>query len=117
MQFSTGLLALALAAAGVSASPNPLLAPRQAGVVYVRFYPQANCGGDWLEDTVYFDDQTGTCRAETLQLQYASWKVERNEATRNLNVYSGSTCNGPAQTIAGGNTPCTNSRIGSVQFS
>lgn len=82
MQFTTGLLALALAAAGVSAAPNPLIQARQAGVVYVRFYPQANCQGEWLEDTVYFDDQTGTCRRETLTLTYASWRVERNEAVR-----------------------------------
>ena len=119
MQFATGLFALALAAAGVSAAPNPLLQARQAGVVYVRFYPQADCQGEWLEDTVYFDDQSGICKTETLTIPYTSWKIERNEAVRTLNVHTTATCsaNSNSKAIAGGATPCTNSRIGSVQFS
>jgi hypothetical protein len=114
MQFATGLLAFALAAAGVSAAPS--INERQAGVVYVRFYPQANCEGDWLEDTVYFDDGTGVCKVETLGLTYASWRIERNEAERPLNVYTGSSCNTNPISIAVGATPCNSPRIGSVQF-
>ncbi|KAI9148178.1 hypothetical protein HJFPF1_12004 [Paramyrothecium foliicola] len=120
MQFTTGLFAIALAAAGVAAAPNPLLAERQTpGLIYVRFYPQPGCTGQWLEDTVYFDDQSGTCRAETLTLSYASWQVERNEALRTLTIHSSNDCTegDDSVVIPAGSAPCESIRIGSAQFS
>ncbi|KEY68892.1 hypothetical protein S7711_03825 [Stachybotrys chartarum IBT 7711] len=82
MKLMTNLLALALATAGISAAPYPGVKNRQAGVVYVRFYAQSGCQGDWIEDTVYFDEGTGACHAESLSIPYASWSVEQNDATR-----------------------------------
>lgn len=82
MKFTSGLLALALTVAGASAAPNSALEDRQAGVVYVQFFAQDGCQGNWGEDTVYFDDGSDTCQVETTTFQYTSFKVVRNEASR-----------------------------------
>jgi hypothetical protein len=120
MQFTTGLLSLALAAIGVSAAPNSAIEARQAGVVYVRFYPQGGCQGPWLEDTVYFDDASGTCRTETFQGAYASWRIERNEAIRDLTLFTNTDCSitngGNVITVPAGVSDCFTERIGSTQF-
>ena len=92
MHFAAGILTLALAAAGVSAAPNPELQARQPGVVYVRFYAEGGCQGDWIEDTVYFDDGSSLCDPETLSIQYASWAVVRNEAGRDRKFIYNSLC-------------------------
>lgn len=83
MQFTTGLVTLALAIAGASAAPNAAIEERQTpGLVYVKFYGKGGCQGDFIEDTVYFDDGTGVCKIETFQGPYLSWAVESNEALR-----------------------------------
>jgi hypothetical protein len=85
MQFTTALITFALAAAGVSAAPNPAAAleTRQTpGLVYIRFFANNSCTGDWIEDDVFFDDGTGTCRVEPFTRAYGSFRVETNEATR-----------------------------------
>lgn len=82
MKLLSNLIALEFATAAISVAPHPGVKNRQAGVVYVRFYAQSGCQGNWIEDTVYFDDGTDACQVETLSIPYASWRVEQNDATR-----------------------------------
>jgi hypothetical protein len=89
MQFTTTLLTLALAAAGVSAAPsaNAGLDTRQTtspvpGVVYVQFFNGNGCQGSYIEDDVFFDDGTGVCRVEPFTGTYGSFRIVTNGATR-----------------------------------
>ncbi|KAH7324578.1 hypothetical protein B0I35DRAFT_406367 [Stachybotrys elegans] len=84
------IFTVTLAAAGVIASPN--LQARQEGVVYVQFFTEEGCQGNFREDTVYFDNGEGACDIETYQGPYASWRVVRNGAVNSLSVYSNDDC-------------------------
>jgi hypothetical protein len=90
MQFTTTLLTLALAAAGVSAAPNPAagLAVRQVpNLVYVRFYQGGGCQEPWIEDGVFYDDGTGTCLAQPFSGTYGSFQIISNDATRSCKFF------------------------------
>lgn len=85
MQFTTTLLTFALAVAGVSAAPNPtaeLEARQVPNLVYLRFYQGNGCQEPWVEDDVFFDDGTGTCRVEPFTGTYGSFRIVNNDATR-----------------------------------
>lgn len=85
MQFTTGLLTLALAAAGVTAAPG--VSERQApGFTLFHLYSLPNCQGTLLTGQQFVDQgasSTGVCQAATQQsVTYASWLVRYNELTR-----------------------------------
>ncbi|KAF2868575.1 hypothetical protein BDV95DRAFT_578746 [Massariosphaeria phaeospora] len=123
MQFTTSLLTLALAAAGVSAAPNPAagLTVRQVpNLVYVRFFAGGGCQEPWVEDDVFYDDGTGTCRVEPFTGTYGSFRIVNNDATRPLTLYTRTDCTtasgGNQVVIAPGQTGCFSQRIGSGSF-
>jgi hypothetical protein len=122
MKFFTGIMALALAASGATAAPGTL-ETRQAGTVYIEFYGEGGCQGPVVEDTVYFDDGSNRCIEERFT-NYASFRVARNEASRQLNLYSNplgpNQCTrangGNAIDVAAGHVECYTGRIRTVQF-
>jgi hypothetical protein len=144
MQFTTTLLTLALAAAGVSAAPsaNAGLDTRQTttpGVVYVQFFNGNGCQGSFVEDDVFFDDGTGVCRVEPFTGTYGSFRIVTNGATRpckyqmidlcgmsmltqrTVTLYTRTDCTttagGNSVTVNAGTTGCFSQRIGSGSFS
>jgi hypothetical protein len=63
-----------------------LAASAAANTVWIEFFPETNCTGDWLENTVYTDRDAGAgvCRVETLTTwkPYYSFKIRGNTAGR-----------------------------------
>ncbi|KAI9155093.1 hypothetical protein HJFPF1_07661 [Paramyrothecium foliicola] len=122
MQFSTGLITLALAVAGVSAAPGITERQDQAwGFTLLHAYELPDCKGQLLtsQQFVHQDQTSQVCYGGTIQgYNYQSWLVRYNELTRPLNVYSDAGCTGTVATIDG-TTPtytCFNQQIGSGQF-
>ncbi|KAI9159066.1 hypothetical protein HJFPF1_07073 [Paramyrothecium foliicola] len=109
-------------ATGAVAAPNALLEDRSVGIVYLEFFPEADCKGGWLENTVWVDRGVDTCYRETTVTwkPYASWKIINNSAIRDVNVFSQPGCttdgDGSVITVPAGDTQCYNQHIGSTQF-
>ena len=89
MQFTAGLLALALAVTGTAAapgvSPNPALEPRQFnGLFFIQFFTEPNCQGTMIDSQSFIDLTNNQCTASQARVaNYPSWRVRQNDLTRN----------------------------------
>ncbi|KAH7320707.1 hypothetical protein B0I35DRAFT_427632 [Stachybotrys elegans] len=114
------LITFGLAVAGALAAP--VIESRSIGIVWIEYFPEADCQGEWLENNVFVDRGQDTCAPDptTTWKPYNSFLIRGNDATRALNFFSTADCSigngGTVVTAPGGHAQCYNQHIGSVQF-
>jgi hypothetical protein len=88
MQFTAGLLALALAITGTAAapgvSPNPAIERRQFnGLILIQFFTEPNCQGTMIDSQTFIDLTNTQCTAsQTRVANYPSWRLRQNDLIR-----------------------------------
>ncbi|KAI9162718.1 hypothetical protein HJFPF1_04309 [Paramyrothecium foliicola] len=130
MQFSTGLLALALAISGTSAAPSAAIEERQGGTwqgfYHIQYFSGSDCTGTLLTADLFTDTTTNNnCIAPVNvgNTPYQSWRLRTIAGTpRRLRLTTYANCitvGGSAFTILEPTTPllsCYNHGVGGGQF-
>jgi hypothetical protein len=127
MQFTTGLLTLALAAAGVAAAPGALQERQDTvGLFFIQYFTEANCQGTMIDSNTWVDvnESSNTCQAAPARVaNYPSFRVRNTDGmTRPIFLLESSDCStekGQAPLVVQPNTPiftCFSQKVGSGFF-
>ncbi|KAF2652013.1 hypothetical protein K491DRAFT_781440 [Lophiostoma macrostomum CBS 122681] len=118
MQLTTLTLTSLLAALAAAAPGTPVQERQATPTVYARFYPDAGCHGDWVDDTVFAQSQTG-CYNNGITSPYNSTFFSGNTLTCTLRIYSLPNCpvnQGNYFDLQPGVDNCFAQKVGSAQF-
>ncbi|RYP69436.1 hypothetical protein DL771_006088 [Monosporascus sp. 5C6A] len=96
MQFTTSLISLLLVASSAQALPGSSVEARQQRrVVHAEFYSEGGCGGRFLGEQDFIQDEAQTCIDVNIPEPIACTLITRNNATRPLFLFNTERCNIP----------------------